>query len=90
MGANSSARWSLAKIIAVYPGKDKVVRTVDVQVETRIIPPNCNTKDELAKKMTTRTSVYRRPVCKLSMLLAVDEVPEGRISIDEIEDRDEL
>ena len=89
-GNKFQCQWSLAKIIAVYPGKDKVVRIVDVQVETRIIPPNSNTKDELAKKMTTRTSVYRRPVCKLSMLLAVDEVPEGRISIDEIEDRDEL
>ena len=75
-------QWTMAKIVAVYPGKDKIVRAVDVQIERAVIPKGCKTKAQLAKEITTKTTVYRRPVCKLSMLLAVDEIPEKRISLD--------
>ena len=71
-------QWTMAKVVAVYPGKDHIVRAVDVQVERAVIPTDCKTKAQLAQKITT--AVYRRPVCKLSMLLAVDEVPEPRAS----------
>ena len=76
-------QWSLAKVIAVYPEKDNLVRAVDVQVEKRNIPKGCHTKEQLAKKITTTTTVYRRPISKLAMLLAVDEVPGKTINLDD-------
>ena len=80
-------QWSMARVIAVYPGKDGVVRAVDVQVETAILPKNYDNKLQLAQNIKTRTAVYRRPVHKLVMLLAVDEVPEGcQMSIPSPED----
>ena len=81
-GKEFHCQWTMAKVIAVYPGTDNLVRAVDVQVENVIIPKDCKTKAELANKITTRTSIYRRPISKLSMLLAVDEVPGERISLD--------
>ena len=51
-------QWSMAKVIAVYPGKDGVVRAVDVQVETAILPKNYDTKLQLAQTIKTRTAVY--------------------------------
>ena len=75
-------QWTMAKIVAVYPGKDNIVRAVDVQVERAVIPKDCKTKAQLAKEIITKTTVYRRSVCKLSMLLAVDEVPQQRAPLD--------
>ena len=89
-GVKFQCQWSLAKVIAIYPGKDGVDRAVDVQIETKVIPPNCNTKEELARKITTKTHIFRRPVCKISMLLAVDEVPAEGISNEETTLIDEL
>ena len=69
-------QWTMAKVVAVYPGKDGIVRAVDVQVNLAIYPKDCTSKAEFASKIKTRTAVYRRPVHKLAMLLAVDEVSE--------------
>ena len=74
-------QWTMAKVVAVYPGQDNIVRAVDVQIERAVIPKDCKTKAQLTQRITTKTAIYRRPVCKLSMLLAVDEVPEGRASL---------
>ena len=69
-------QWTMAKVVAVYPGQDNIVRAVDVQVEMAVIPKDCKTRTQLAQQITTKTAVYRRPVSKLSMLLAADETPE--------------
>ena len=74
-GSVFQCQWSMAKVVAVYPGRDGVVRTVDVQIERVILPKNWNSNQELSQQITTRTAVYRRPVHKLAMLLAVEEVP---------------
>ena len=76
-------QWTMAKIVAVYPGKDGIVRAVDVQIEQAVTPQGCKTKSQLARKMTTKTSIYRRPVCKLSMLLAAEEVPGEKMNLDD-------
>ena len=68
---------TMAKVVAVYSGKDGVVRAVDVQIERAVLPRNCNSNLELAQQVTTQTVTYRRPVHKLAMLLAADEVPES-------------
>ena len=75
-------QWTMAKVVAVYPGQDQIVRAVDVQVERVVIPKDCKNRTQLAQQMTTKTAVYRRPGSKLSMLLAADEVPEPRASPD--------
>ena len=79
-GGVYQCQWTMAKVIAIHPGRDNIVRAVDVQVEQAVIPKGCKTKAQLAQQIT-KTAVYRRPVCKLSMLLAVDEVPKERASL---------
>ena len=69
-------QWTMARVVAVHPGQDGIVRAVDVQVNMAIHPKGCTSKAEFARKIKTRTAVYRRPIHKLAMLLAVDEVPE--------------
>ena len=48
-----------------------------MQIERAVLPRNCNSNLELAQQVTTQTVTYRRPVHKLAMLLAADEVPES-------------
>ena len=61
-------QWSMAKITAVHPGKDDIVRAVDVQVERKVIPANCNSKEQLVREITIKTSIFRRPVTRLALL----------------------
>ena len=70
-------QWTNARVVAVYPSKDGVVRAVDVQVEHKIVPEKWSTKEDFLQQLTTRTAIYRRPVAKLAMLLSVDEIPES-------------
>ena len=37
-------QWTMGRILKIYPGKDGAVRAVDVQIETKVIPANCNSK----------------------------------------------
>ena len=81
-GNNFHCQWSMGKITATYPGKDDIVRAVDVQIETVVIPAGCNTKAQLIEKMKTKTSLLRRPVTKLALLLAADEIPGENVNLD--------
>ena len=72
-GNEFQCQWTMAKVIKTYPGRDGLVRAVDVQLEHKVIPKNCTSKDQLSQRITTRTSVLRRPITKLALLLAVDE-----------------
>ena len=69
-------QWITAKVVAVYPGKDGVVRTVDLQIEHISTPEKWTNKKDFLNKLKKRTTISRRPVSKLSLLLAVDELPE--------------
>ena len=75
-GKEFKCQWSMARVIKVYPGVDGHVRAVDVTMETKILPTTYTNKEDLAAKIKTRTSIFRRPITKLALLLAVDEVPE--------------
>ena len=78
-------QWTNTKVVSVYPGQDGVVRAVDVQVEHKIVPEKWTTKTEFLSQLKTRTAVYRRPVSKLAMLLAADEVPEScQLSLEDL------
>ena len=83
-GNHFKCQWSMGRILKVYPGKDKLVRTVDVQVENNIIPANCNSKKQLVRDIRTKTSIYRRPITKLALLLAADEYPGEKTNLDEV------
>ena len=78
-------QWSNAKVVAVHPGRDGVVRAVDVQVEHQIVPEKYDSKKNFLQQLKTRTAIYKRPVAKLAMLLSVDEVPEScKLPIEEL------
>ena len=83
-GNEFKCKWSLGKIVAVYPGNDGLVRVVDVQVETSILPTKYANKEELAAKIKTRTSIFRRPVAKLALLLSNDETPDDEAPDDTV------
>ena len=69
-------QWITAKVVAVYPGKDGVVRDVDLQVEHISTPDSWSSKKNFLQQLKKRTSVCRRPVSQLSLLLAADELPD--------------
>ena len=81
-GNHFKCQWSMAKVIKVYPGRDGLVRAVDVQLETRVLPTTYHSKEQLAEKMKTTTSIFRRPITKLALLLAADEVPGDTVDLD--------
>ena len=73
-------QWITAKVLAVYPGRDGVVRTVDLQIEHITRPEKWVDKNDYLNRLKKRTTISRRPVAKLSMLLAADELPTYNIS----------
>ena len=76
-------QWITAKVVAVYPGRDGVVRAVDLQIEHITKPEKWVDKTDYLSKLKTRTTVSRRPVAKLSMLLAADELPNNTLSTED-------
>ena len=69
-------QWSTARILKIYPGADGAVRAVDVKVVKSYVPEKYDPKIKLADQIIIKTAVYRRPIHKIAMLLAMDEVPE--------------
>ena len=65
--------WKMGKVLETFPGKDGLVRTAEVEVKTTFFPDYHTkaTKNLDPKDLTTRTSIFRRPVVKLAPLLAV-------------------
>ena len=63
------AHWTMARVVAVYPGEDKLVRAVDVQVCAAI--PTSSSKDQTRRPSLpkVKTSILRRPVSKLVLLI---------------------
>ena len=72
-GNKFQCQWTMAKVIKTYPGRDGLVRAVDVHLEHKVIPKNCTSKEQLIQQIKTKTSILRRPVTKLALLLAVDQ-----------------
>ena len=73
--------WKTGKVTATFPGKDGLVRAVEVTVKTAVFPDyhNKTSRKLNPKDLTVKTSMYRRPVVKLAPLLAVSplECHEG-------------
>ena len=64
-------QWTLGKVTATYPGKDGLVRAVDVQTETARTSTSSN-KSTMAKQLTTKISTYRRPQQACSVAASKD------------------
>ena len=62
--------WSLAKVIATYPGKDGLVRAVDIKTATVTRPESKDEKPVTPDQMKVVTKTFRRPVSKLALLIA--------------------
>ena len=71
----------MGKVVAIYQGKDQLVRAADIQVETLTKSPLSNsTKKKNSSQYKTWTAVYRRPISKLALLVSAEEAhtpPEG-------------
>ena len=75
-GNSFATQWTMGKVVATYQGKDQLVRAADVQVETLTKSPlsNSNSKKNY-KQLQTRTSIFRRPISKLALLLSAEKNP---------------
>ena len=80
-GNSFATQWTMGKVVAIYQGKDQLVRAADIQVETLTKSPLSNsTKKKNSSQYKTRTAVYRRPISTLALLLSAEEAhapPEG-------------
>ena len=70
--------WGLAKVVRTYPGDDGLVRAVDVTVCKVTLPDKPGRTPTPHDKMKVKTSVLRRPVTKLSLLVSAGRsLPSG-------------
>ena len=69
--------WGLARVVKLYPGEDGLVRSVDVKVCTVKKPDQSKPRIPL-DKLKSRTSIFRRPIFKLSLLISAGrDLPSG-------------
>ena len=68
-GTVFQTHWSLAKVVAVYPGEDNLVRAVDVELKTVTRPDSTKDKRGRPSQLQVKTHQYRRPVSKLALLI---------------------
>ena len=65
--------WMMGKVIRTFKGRDQLVRAVDVQTETVCnSPSSSNDHLALSKQLRTRTSILRRHIAKLALILPVE------------------
>lgn len=67
----------MARVVAVYPGDDQLVRAVDVQVCSAVSPSPTKDQTRRPPLPKIKTSVLRRPVSKLVLLIpsTIDQTP---------------
>ena len=65
--------WKTARVTAIFPGKDGLVRTAEVVVKTTVFPDYYRTTNRQLdiKDVTTKASKFKRPITKLAPLMAV-------------------
>ena len=75
-GSIFATHWVTGKIVAIYPGRDNLVRAVDVQVPTVCKPlPSTSNTTSFSRQVKVKTSTFRRPITKLSLLLPAEPEP---------------
>ena len=61
--------WGMARVTAVFPGDDGLVRAVEVQVKKATIPPHIPKKNITPDKIKITSLTLKRPVAKLALLV---------------------
>ena len=61
--------WGLARVSAVYPGEDGLVRAVDVVVKKVVLPSDKTKRPLKLEQLKVTTSTLRRPITKLALLV---------------------
>ena len=64
-----STHWGIARVPQVFPGTDGLVRTVEVKVCKAVLPTKTGKKPITQQQMKIKTSILRRPVTKLALLI---------------------
>ena len=74
-----TTHWGMARISKVFPGEDGLVRAVEVIVKKAILPESTPKNSLKLDKIKIKTSILRRPVAKLALLVADSstEVPSS-------------
>ena len=66
--------WGLAKVTAVFPGKDGHVRAVEVLTKKVTVPDESVKRPISLSQHKVRTCTLRRPVTKLALLIPANKV----------------
>ena len=61
--------WGLARVSAVFPGDDGLVRAVEVKVKKVVLPAETAKRPLKLDQLKITTSTLRRPVTKLALLV---------------------
>ena len=61
--------WGMARVTAVFPGDDGLVRAVEVLVKKATIPSNIPKKNVTPDKIKITSLTLKRPVAKLALLV---------------------
>ena len=61
--------WGMARVTAVFPGDDGLVRAVEVLVKKATIPPNIPKKKLTLDQIKITSLTLKRPVVKLALLI---------------------
>ena len=61
--------WGMARVSKVFPGKDGLVRAVEVKVTKAVIPKEVPGKAAKWNEIKIKRSTLRRPVAKLALLV---------------------
>ena len=68
-GSEFKTHWGMARISQVFPGKDGLVRAVEVKVTKAVIPKKVPGRKAKWDEIRIKTSTLRRPVTKLALLV---------------------
>ena len=72
------SQWTMGRVTATYPGKDGIVRAVEVMTKTVVKPKPSTSKNMDVSQLPVRTATYRRPITKLTRLLPEDYMDEEK------------
>ena len=65
--------WGMARVVAVYPGDDSLVRAVDVSVKKVVLPDDSVRRPLRPDQLKVKSSTLRRPVSKLALLIPASD-----------------
>ena len=72
-GSTFATQWVTGRVVATFPGKDGLVRAVDVSVPTLHKPlPTTTNPTVFSNQLKVKHSVFSRPITRLALLLPAE------------------